>query len=192
MSSLDSARTTQLKNIESKTGRTLDDLRALITDSGLKKHGEIRSMLMEKLKLGYGDANSLVFFALETDGQSRAVAQGLTVQELVDEIYSGVKSELRPLHDKVMEEIHQFGDFEIAPKKGYFSLRRSRQFAMIGPGTRGRLEIGLNIKGIDGDERFQIQPAGGMCQFKVYLTRLDEVDEKLISWIKLAFDQAAA
>jgi hypothetical protein len=184
MSSLDSARETQLKNIELKTGRTLEELRMVIKESGLQKHGQIRSMLIEKLGLGYGDANSLVFFALGTDGQSRASEQGLTTQSLVNEIYSGAKSELRPIHDLVMEEIRQFCEFEIAPKKGYLSLRRKRQFAMVGPGTRGRFEIGINIKGKEGDERFLTQPAGGMCQIKVYLTSLDDVDQDLKTWIK--------
>jgi hypothetical protein len=71
MSSLDDARATQLKNIENKTGLTLDQMRTLITQSGLSKHGEIRSMLMNELKLGYGDANTLVHLALGSDGQAQ-------------------------------------------------------------------------------------------------------------------------
>ena len=190
MSSLDSARETQLRNIELKTGRTLEELRHVISDSGLEKHGQIRTMLMEKFGLGYGDANALVFFALESDGQSSATSQGMSVDELVAEIYSGQKSVLRPIHDKVMDEVNRLGEFEIAPKKGYLSLRKKRQFLMIGPGSRGRLEIGLNIKGVEGDERFTAQLAGGMCQFKVFLTDLNDVDDDLIRWIKLAYDQA--
>jgi hypothetical protein len=45
MSTLDQARATQLKNIEKKTGHSLDGLRAIIAESGLKKHGEIRPKL---------------------------------------------------------------------------------------------------------------------------------------------------
>ena len=192
MGSLDSARTTQLINIESKTGKNLAELREIIEKSGIQKHSEIRSMLMEKFELGYGDANALVFFARESDGQSRAEGQGLSLDQLVDEIYSGNKAALAPMHDKVMNEIKSFGDFEIVPKKGYLSLRRKRQFAMIGPGTKGRLEIGLNIKGTEGDERFIAQPAGGMCQIKAYLTSLDEIDHDLIRWIRLAYDQSGS
>lgn len=192
MSSLDAARATQLKNIENKTGKRLTELREIIGKSGIQKHGEIRSMLMEKFGLGYGDANALVFFVRESDGQSRAEVQGLSIDQLVDEIYAGSKTSLRPIHDSVMIEIREFGDFEIAPKKGYLSLRRKRQFAMIGPGTKGRLEIGLKIKGSEGDERFIAQPLGGMCQFKVYLTNLTDVDHDLIEWIRLAYDQSGA
>ena len=67
MSSIERAYATQLANIQKKTGKSMEELTVLIRSSGLTKHGEIRSMLMEKLGLGYGDANSLVHLALKTD-----------------------------------------------------------------------------------------------------------------------------
>ena len=59
MSSVDQAYETQLKNIQSKTGKTLDQLYAVIQKSGLAKHGEIRDRLKRDLGLGHGDANTL-------------------------------------------------------------------------------------------------------------------------------------
>ena len=64
MSSLDKAFQTQLDNIQKKTGKSLDELAAIVKKSGLTKHGEIRDMLKEKLGLGHGDANSLVHAVL--------------------------------------------------------------------------------------------------------------------------------
>ena len=191
MSVLDEARATQLKNIESKTGRTLAELRALIGESGLTKHGEIRTLLMEKFGLGYGDANSLVHFALESDGQTAAEARGASPEDVVGEIYAGGKALLRPIHDQVMAEIGQLGPFEIAPKKGYISLRRKRQFAMIGPGTKSRVEVGLNMKGIEATARLAQLPPGGMCQYKVTLSSPAEVDAELLGWIRQAYDASA-
>jgi hypothetical protein len=190
MSSLDQARNTQLKNIEAKTGKSLAELRTVIEQSGLTKHSEIRDMLRKEFDLGYGDANSLVHYAKQSDGQSAAQAAGASIDELVAELYSGKKSDLRPLYDEVMSRISEFGEFEIVPKKGYFSLRRKKQFAMVGPGTRGRLEIGLNMKGIDGTDRLETQPPGGMCQYKVFLTSLTEVDGEFVEWVKYAYDGA--
>ena len=89
-----------------------------------------------------------------------------------------------------MQAISQFGEFEIAPKKGYVSLRRKRQFAMLGPATNTRFELGLNHKSLSGDERLLAQPAGGMCSYKVKLTDASEVDEAIIAWIKQAYDTA--
>ncbi len=65
MSSVDQAYETQLKNIQTKTGKTLDQLYAVIQKSGLDKHGEIRDMLKRDLGLGHGDANTLARFYLK-------------------------------------------------------------------------------------------------------------------------------
>jgi hypothetical protein len=190
MSSLDQARQTQLKNIQAKTGKTLDQVRAQIKKSGLSKHGEIRSMLMETYGLGHGDANSLTHFALASDGQSAAAASGASTGDVVGEIYSGSKAGLRPIHDKVMEAIEGFGAFEIAPKKGYLSLRRKKQFVMVGPGTKGRLEVGLNMKDVPATDRLLAQAPGGMCQYKVFLTDAKEVDKTLVGWMRIAYESA--
>jgi hypothetical protein len=147
-------------------------------------------MLMEDFGLGHGDANSLTHYALASDGQSAAAAKGASAADVVAEIYTGAKAPLRPVHDRVMAAIEALGPFEIAPKKGYLSLRRKKQFAMVGPGTKGRLEIGLNVKGLAGGERLLAQPPGGMCQYKVFLTNPAEVDKTLIGWIRQAYEGA--
>ena len=72
MSTLDKARATQLKNIETRTGNDLSELTRIIKDTGLKKHGQIRDHLIKMFELGYGDATMLVHFALKSDGQSAA------------------------------------------------------------------------------------------------------------------------
>ncbi|MDP1534461.1 MAG: DUF5655 domain-containing protein, partial [Rubrivivax sp.] len=165
-------------------------VRQLIQASGLAKHGEIRSLLMERLQLGYGDANTLTHVALASDGQSAAEAAGASPDQVLDTIYSAKKAALRPIHDALMAAIEGFGSFEIAPKKGYVSLRRKKQFAMIGPATNDRVELGLNMKGVAGGERLLEQAAGGMCSHKVKLTDAAQVDAELLAWVRQAFDGA--
>jgi hypothetical protein len=188
MSTLDQARDTQLRNIESKTGRSLQQLRELLAGSGLEKHGELRSFAMDKLGLGYGDANTLVHLALASDGQSAAA--GLSTDEVLAGIYTGGKAGLRPIHEAVMAAITGFGDFEIAPKKGYVSLRRKKQFAMIGPGSATRVDVGLNMKGVAPTDRLLAEKPGGMCQYKVKIGGAGEVDDELIGWLRQAYDAA--
>lgn len=190
MSSLDKARETQLANIQKRTGKSFTELKALIDNSGLTKHGEIRQMLISQFGLGFGDASMLVHFAQESDGQTAAQAKGASIDDVVGEIYSGPRSPLRPIHDALIKAITGLGEFEIVPKKGYVSLRRKRQFAMIGPGTKGRVELGLNMKDIPASERLLLQPPGGMCQYKVYLVSPDEVDQELQGWLHFAYDHA--
>jgi hypothetical protein len=190
MSSIERAKATQLANIEKRTGKSLEELRRLILSSELKKHGEIRSMLIQKLGLGFGDATNLVLYALGTDAQLAAKAQGLTTEDVLGQIYAGPKASLRPIHDLLMQAIEKFGEFEIAPKKGYVSLRRKRQFAMLGPATNSRVELGINVKSLEPDERLLEQPAGSMCNYKIRLTDASQVDETLISWVRRAYEAA--
>jgi hypothetical protein len=190
MTTIEHAKQTQISNIQKKTGKTLDELTAIIKSSGLTKHGEIRSMLMEKLGLTYGDAHNLALYVLKGDAQLVAKEKGLSISQVLDEIYNGPKASLRPIHEKLMSAIEQFGEFEIAPKKGYVSLRRKRQFSMLGPGSNTRVELGINIKALEEDTRLIPQPAGGMCNYKVKLTDVSQVDETIIDWVRKAYAAA--
>lgn len=190
MSSIEKATQTQLKNIQTKTGKTLEELSEIARQSGLTKHSELRDMFKQTLGLGHGDANALVHHVLQSDGVRAAQAVNATTEDVVDGIYVGAKAALRPIHDKLMAVINGFGSFEIAPKKGYLSLRRKKQFTMIGPTTNSRVEVGLNMKGVEPTARLVAMPAGSMCQYTVKVTDADQVDEELITWLKMAFDSA--
>ena len=70
------------------------------------------------------------------------------------------------------------------------SLRRKKQFAMVGPATKTQVEIGLNVKDLPGGDRLKEQKPGGMCQYKVRLGSVDEVDSELVDWIRAAYNAA--
>jgi hypothetical protein len=186
MSSIDKAFETQLNNIQKRTGKTLDELYDIIRNSGLAKHGEIVTMLKRDLGMGHGDANTVAKFLFKSAGEGKEI----TADDALNEIYSGAKAVLRPIHEELMAAIVQMGPFEVAPKKGYVSLRRKKQFAMIGPATRARVEVGLNMKGLQSTGRLSEMPAGSMCQYRVNVTDVKEVDGELIGWIKQAYDSA--
>jgi hypothetical protein len=185
MDSVEKANETQLKNIEARTGKPLKELFAVIRNSGLTKFGEIRDMLKRDLAMGHGDANTLIHTYLSTTAEP-AAGDG----DVLDRIYTGGKAHLRPIHDRLMAAIDQFGPFELAPKKAYVSLRRKKQFATIGPPTKTRVEVGLNMKGVSATSRLVALPPGGMCQYKVDLADAAEVDAELIGWIRHAYDSA--
>ena len=188
MSSLDKAVQTQLDNIQKKTGKSFDELAAIIKKSGLTKHGDIREYLKRELGLGHGDANALVHAVLQSDGQRAAADK--SSEEVLDEIYSGAKAHMRSIHETLMKEIVKFGELEVAPKKGYVSLRRKRQFAMIGPKTNTRFEVGINAKELKKNARLLEQPKGSMCNYIVNLTDAKDVDSELMTWIRSAYEGA--
>ena len=186
MNTVDKALQTQINNIEQKTGKSLAELTKIVNESNLTKFGQLRDMIKEQFSLGHGDANTLVHLA-------KKAVEGSADQSLdatVAEIYSSNKADLRPIHEAVMARIVTLGDFEIAPKKTYLSLRRKKQFAMVGPGSKGRVEVGLNMKGVAGTSRLEALPPGKMCQYRVFISTANEVDDELLGWIQTAFDNA--
>jgi hypothetical protein len=190
MSDVDKAVATQLANIEKRTGKTLAELAEIVRKCGLSKHGEVRDMLKRDLGMGHGDANTLVHYVRQLDEKAAGKEEPKSADDVLDTIYTGPKAALRPIHDKLMAAIAKFGEFEIAPKKGYVSLRRKKQFATIGPATNTRVEVGLNMKGVPATSRLEEMPPKSMCQYKVRVTAVGEVDAELIAWIRKAFDSA--
>jgi hypothetical protein len=185
MSDLEKALATQISNIEKRAGKPIAALLEAVRNSGIEKHSEMRSMVMERFALGYGDANTIVTLARKASTEANANRDPL------DEIYCGNKAELRPIHERLLGAIKKFGEFEIAPKKGYVSLRRSKQFAMVGPKSQERVEVGINLKSDAGAKRFVAQKPGGMCQYVVSLTALKDVDAELLAVLKKAYESAA-
>lgn len=187
---------TQLRNIQVKTGRSIADLQSAVAASGLAKHGERRSWLMAQFNLGYGDANAVVHFmgqplpVLDEGVAGQAARPVLADGDPLDALYSGAKAHLRPLHEAVMSLVESLGPFESAPKKTYISLRRKKQFAMVGPATQGLIEIGFNAKDLPAHPRLKQLPPGGMCQASTRVGTLAEADAMLLGWLRQAYDAA--
>jgi hypothetical protein len=183
---------TQLRNIQTKTGKNIADLHAAVAATGLAKTGERRSWLMEHFKLGYGDANAVALFMDRPlpDLGDAPVAAPPADGDPLDAIYIGPKAALRPLHAAVMKAVAALGPCEEAPKKSYVSLRRKKQFAMVGPATKDSVEIGLNAKDLASHTRLKVQPPGSMCQVTTRISSVAEVDATLKGWLKKAYDAA--
>lgn len=185
MSAVDQALETQLSNIEAKTGKARDALYADVMAQGMAKHGEMVAWAKSTLGLGHGDANSLVHMARKSVEATPAGAG-----DPLDDIYTGTKAHQRLIHGALMAKIEALGDFEIAPKKGYVSLRRKKQFAMLGPKTKDRFELGINLK--ENAEHALMKPVkpGGMCQYIISLHSVDEIDEEVIEIVRRAYQAA--
>jgi hypothetical protein len=179
------AMATQLANIEKRTGKSLAELAKLVKSSGLEKHGELVAMLKRDLGMGHGDANTLVHHV-----RSAGAPAAASPDASLDAIYAGAKAGLRPVHEALMKEIGKFGEFEVAPKKAYVSLRRKKQFATLGPATKTEVEIGLNSKMLKAGGRIHALPPGGMCQFRARITSAADIDKTLLAALRQAYDEA--
>lgn len=176
------------EKMKDMTGKDEEEIAKIYLDSHLDKHSDVRLLFMENLNLSYGFANTLAHYVAKTDGAS--LSEGKSMDQVLDEIYVGEKAKFRRIHEAIMNEISKFGEFEIIPKKGYVSLKQKRQFAMIGPKTNSRMEIGMNGKDIKGNHRLEEQPKGSMCQYIVKITSEDGINQELIHWLNEAYLQS--
>lgn len=183
---IDKATQTQIANIEKNTGKTLEEWIAIVNKSGFAKHDKLVGFLKEKHGFTHGNANVVVHFAK----QSHAGAAENS-DDLITEQYKG-RENLKPWYDKIMAEINKLGnDVELAPKKAYVSLRRKKQFAIIQPSTKDRLDVGVNIKGVAPSG---IATASGswnaMCTHRIKVEEEKTIGKDLMNWIKMAYEQA--
>ena len=182
MATVDDAVQSQARNIERATGRSIDTWVALVKASGKERHTEILAWLKAEHGFSHGNANLVAL----TAGHGSPEGGGA---ELVDAMYAGPKVMLRPFHDQVTELTRGLGDdVELAPKQAYVSLRRSKQFGTVGPCSGGRLEIGLNLAGVEPEGR--LEAALGMCTHRVRLSSTDELDAEVIGWLREAYGRA--
>jgi len=182
------ARDAYVQGIEAKAGRPIAELVATVVGWGSGKHTEHLKRAKEAFGLGHGHANLLVHLA--RDQMEAAVGGAPDAGDPLDAIYAGSKARVRPLHEALMARLADLGPFEVAPKKANVSLRRKRQFALLGPGSKGRLEVGVNLRGAEGTERFEALGPGKMCSHRTFVTAPDEIDDELLGFVRAAYESA--
>jgi hypothetical protein len=176
-----------IKNLEAKTGKTLDAWLAIARSAGIAKHGQLVAHLKQKHGLTHGYANQIALRALKADDAPAAGSD-----DLVEAQYAGVKAGLRPVYDALVKAVRAFGsDVELAPKKAYVSLRRSKQFGLIQPSTAMRVDVGLILKGVKPAGRLEASGSfNAMFTHRVRVGGVKEVDAELIRWLRQAYDGA--
>jgi predicted transport protein len=184
---MDAATETMIRNFPEKTGKSLDEWVAIVKKLGPKKHGELVKFLKESHGMGHGYANLVVHTAAGLMGENAVAGDDLVAAQ-----YSGDKAALRPMYEQLLKAVTAFGkDVEVSPKKTCVSLRRSRQFAMIQPSTKTRLDVGLNLKGVKPSGRLEASGSfSAMCTHRVRVESPDQIDAALIGWIKDAYDRS--
>ncbi|HEX8831357.1 MAG TPA: DUF5655 domain-containing protein [Longimicrobium sp.] len=80
---------------------------------------------------------------------------------------------------------------EVAPKKAYVSLRRTKQFALVQPSTATRVDVGLNLKETRASGRLEHSGSfSEMVSHRVRVGSVEEVDAELVAWLRAAYDAA--
>ncbi len=184
---MDAATETMLRNIETKTGHSIEHWLGVVKASGTEKHGELVKMLKSDHGFTHGYANLVVHLArggLDTEGGSG--------DQLIAAMFAGKRGASRPAYDVLEAAIQSLGsDVEVAPKKSYVSFRRKKQFAIAQPSAVSRLDVGLNLKGVPPGGRLESAASfNSMCSHRIRVESADQIDDELLEWVRQAYEGA--
>ena len=184
MASPEEMAATMLENLPDKTGKSLLEWHKILKKSSLEKHSQRVNLLKKDHGVTHGFANLIVIKFRESATQTGA--------DLIAHQYSSDKADLRPTYDTLVRAVKQFGkDVELAPKKAYVSLRREKQFGLIQPSTKTRVDVGLNLPGTKATKRLEKSGSfNAMVSHRVRLSNVQDVDDQLIEWLKMAYQNA--
>lgn len=165
----------QLRNIERDYGQSIDELIKVVAGSGLTKHQEIVAMLKLRFGMTHGAAHRVSLTARDRLGFGATTAAPTE----------------GPLLARLLAVVRALGPVEEAPKKGYVSLRRRKQFAMLQPTAR-LVNVGLILPGVEPSGR--LERAGtwnALFTHRVRLATVEQVDDELVGWLRQAYDNAS-
>jgi predicted transport protein len=179
---MDQALQTMIANMPEKTGKSFEEWKAILKQKAFAKHSEGVNYLKKEHGVTHGFANTIETLSKEEDN---------TADDLVAAQYKG-KENLIPIYESLITYVKTLGsDVTITPKKGSVSIIRKRQFILIKPATKTRIDLGFKLKDEPTTDRLEDSgPFGTMCTHRVQLTEVSQVDDQLKTWIKEAYDQS--
>lgn len=179
---MDKALQTMITNMPEKTGKSLEQWKAVLKTKSFSKHSEAVNFLKKEHQVTHGFANTIVTLSKEENNAP---------EDLITTQYKG-KESLFPIYEQLLTVVKKFGDdVIITPKKTTVSIIRKKQFALIKPATKTRIDLGLKLKDVSTTDRLENSgPFGTMCTHRVRISSSDAIDTELISWLQEAYKKA--
>lgn len=174
------------KGLLEKTGKTLRQWIEVVKHSKIEKHNDIIKFLKSEHGFTYGYANFVALKARKADSAS------FDAEELIESQYGKGKEALKPIYDLLIEKIKEIGNgIEIIPKKVNVSIKTKKQFALIQPSTKTRIDVGLKLRNTPTNNRLKSSgPFGAMCTHRVEIFSKNDIDSELLNWLKKAYEQS--
>jgi predicted transport protein len=179
---MDPALKTMIDNMPEKTGKSLDEWKDILKSKSFEKHSEGVKYLKTQHNVTHGFANTIVALSKE---------DSKPVEDLVEAQYKG-KEDLIPAYEELIKYLKSLGsDVTITPKKGSVSIIRKRQFVLIKPATKTRIDLGFKLKDKPMTDRLENSgPFGTMCTHRVRISEANDIDSELKGWIKEAYEKS--
>ncbi len=179
---MDKALQTMINNMPEKTGKSLDQWKTLLDKKSFSKHSESVNFLKKEYGVTHGFANTIVHLSKTENDDA---------EDLVSNQYKG-KENLLPIYKELISLVKAFGkDVKIEPKKSSVSIIRKKQFALIKPASKTRIDLGLKLKDKPITKRLENSgPFGTMCTHRVQISEVQEINKELKEWLKEAYTKS--
>lgn len=179
---MEKALQTMIDNMPEKTGKSLTEWKLILKKNSFEKHSEAVNYLKKEHQVSHGFANTIVTLSKE---------EHVNPVDLVTIQYRG-KEALLPIYENLLKVVKNFGaDVTITPKKASVSIIRKKQFALIKPATKTRIDLGLKLRDKPMTDRLGSSgPFGTMCTHRVQLSDVNQIDIELKAWLQEAYNEA--
>jgi predicted transport protein len=178
-----------IRNLLDKTGRSIGQWGELVgskAPAGSRK--ERIAWLQREHALGHGQASMIIDWVDRPE-----VFEEPDAATLVESLLKG-KEPIRPIFTRLTSVIEELGgDVRVEPRQTYVAFSRVRQFAVLQPSTRTRLDLGLVLPDVRETPRLHLAGSfgSGRISHRVSLAHEDEIDAELTGWLRDAYDFAA-
>ena len=183
-----------IAQLKEKTGRTLEEWLKYIKKEGPPTEQARRDWLKHGLGLG---TNTAWWLAERSVGKGEEVGDPneylKAAEKYVDEMFGGKKAHLRPIYNALLKLGLSVGkDVKACPCQTIVPLYRNHVFAQIKPATQTRIDMGFALG--DMKPKGRLIDTGGFAKkdritHRIPITSLDDIDDEVKHWLKVAYDR---
>ena len=182
--------------LKQKTGRSLEEWLRFVKKSGPKDEQERRDWLKQEHGLGTNSAWWIAERSVGKGSETDNPNQYLEAAEgYVEQMFSGAKSDLRPIYDALLKLGLKVGkDAKACPCQTIVPLYRKHVFAQIKPTTRTRIDLGFALG--DMKAKGRLIDTGGFAKkdritHRIPIESVKDIDDEVKNWLKVAYDRDA-
>ena len=173
--------------LKERTGRTVEEWIRVVKKSGPATERERIAWLKEVHGI---TTNYALWIAKRVDGGGSAASYD--PDAMVEAMFAGKKTALRPLYDRMLELAFAIGkDVRVSPGKTIVPFYRQHVFAQVKPATAARIDVGFALKDLKPSGRLVSTGGfdkGDRITHRIPVQSLGEIDAEVKKWLKHAYE----
>lgn len=174
-------------NIVEKTGKPLEAWTGLAKKSGITKFKALTDHMKAEFGVSHGYAQLIAWSVLDP----ARLEAGNKDQGMVDDLYTGDRGALRPIHDRLLGDGTALGsDVDTVICKTYTSLRSRSQFAIVVPRTKSAVDLELAMPpGTKTSDRLQpFKSSNPRFTHRIRINDTGEIDSEVTAALTTAWE----